>query len=346
MAHAEMPEFTDKASRDAGEGGVNVRTLTYAEALREALVEEMERDERVFLMGEDIGVYGGIFGVTAGLLERFGKKRVVDTPISETFIVGGGVGAALTGLRPVVELQFADFVAVAMDEICGKAAKWRYMHGALFTVPLVIRLPEGAIGGAGPEHSQCPEGLFWSAPGLYVLTPATPSDAKGLLKSAIRDDNPVLFFEHKGLYNTSGEVPSGDHLVPIGKAAVRRRGSDVTIVAWSNMVLRALEAAQQLESEGISVEVIDPRGIRPLDREAILESVEKTGRVVLAHEAPKIGGPGGEVAAMIAEEALSSLEAPIRRVGAPDVPIPQSVFLESFVVPTSQDIAEAIREIV
>lgn len=321
------------------------REITYTEAIREALFEEMERDERVFVMGQDVGAYGGLFGATSGLQERFGKKRCFDTPISETFITGGGVGAAITGLRPVVELQFADFVAIAMDEIYDKAAKWRYMHGGLFTVPLVIRAAEGAMGGAGPEHSQCPEALFWSAAGLYVLTPSTPADAKGLLKSAIRDDNPVLFLEHKALANAKGEVPGGEHLVPIGQADVKREGTDVTVIAWSNMVGSALEAAETLEGEGISVEVVDPRGIRPLDKEAILASVEKTGRVVLAHEAPKPGGPGSEVAAIIAEEAVDLLEGPIKRVAAPDVPIPQSIYLERFVVPTAEDIGRAVKEL-
>ena len=322
-----------------------VRTITYAEAIREALAEELERDDRVFLMGEDVGAFGGVFGVTAGLQERFGKRRVFDTPISENFIAGSAVGAAITGLRPIVELQFADFVSVAMDEIYGKLAKWRYMHGALFTVPVVVRLPEGAIGGAGPEHSQCPEALFWSAPGLYVVTPSTPADAKGLLKSAIRDDNPVLFFEHKALYSSTGPVPESEHLVPLGQADIKRAGSDVTVIAWSNMVLRALEAAEVLAGEGISVEVVDPRGIRPFDKETVLGSVMKTGRVVLAHEASKTGGPAAEVIAIIAEEALSSLEAPIKRVAAPDVPIPQSVYLEQFMVPTAEQIAAAVREI-
>jgi pyruvate/2-oxoglutarate/acetoin dehydrogenase E1 component len=320
------------------------REITYVEAIREALLEEMERDERVFVMGQDVGAYGGLFGATAGLQERFGNKRCFDTPISETFITGGGVGAAITGLRPVVELQFADFVAIAMDEIYDKAAKWRYMHGGLFKVPLVIRAAEGAMGGAGPEHSQCPEALFWSAAGLYVLTPSTPADAKGLLKSAIRDDNPVIFLEHKALVNTTGQVPEGEHLVPIGEADIKREGTDVTVVAWSNMVLRALEAAETLESEGISVEVVDPRGIRPLDKETILSSVEKTGRVVLAHEAPKPGGPGSEVAAILAEEAVEYLEGPIKRVAAPDVPIPQSAHLERYYVPTADDVARAVRD--
>ena len=318
------------------------RTITYSQAVTEALSEELERDPRVFFMGEDIG-FGGVFGLSRGLQRRFGKQRVFDTPISETLIVGAGVGAAITGTRPVVELQFADFVTIAMDEIYNKAAKWRYMHGGQFTVPLVILAPQGAIGGAGPEHSQCPEALFWSAPGLYVLTPATPADMKGLLKSAIRNDNPVLVMPHKALLNTSGEVPDGDHTVPLGKAQVRRPGADVTVVAWSAMVGKALEAAKRLSGIGVDVEVIDARGVRPFDFETVLESVRKTGRLVIAHEAPVVGGPGGEVAAVIAERALMHLEAPIRRVGAADVPIPQSSVLERVVIPNVDDIVAAVR---
>jgi pyruvate/2-oxoglutarate/acetoin dehydrogenase E1 component len=309
------------------------------------MAEEMARDDRVFVLGEDVGRYGGSFGVTAGLHERFGGHRVLDTPISETLIVGAAVGAALTGLRPVVDLQFADFVHAAMDEIYLKAALWRYMHGSLFTVPLVIRCPEGATGGYGPEHSACPEAIFWSAVGLYVVTAATPADAKGLLKSAIRSDNPVLFFEHKGLYQVRGEVPEGDHLVPLGEAAVVRPGSDVTVVAWSNFVGLALDAAEQLADEGVDIEIIDPRGIRPLDKEAILTSVEKTGRLVLAHEAPLIGGHAGEVAAMLADEAFYYLDGPIKRVGAPHVPLPPSPHLERFVLPTAADIVAVVREL-
>jgi acetoin:2,6-dichlorophenolindophenol oxidoreductase subunit beta len=321
------------------------RIITGAEALKEAMIEEMERDDRVYFMGEDVGLIGGGIGQHGGLFERFGEKRVIDTPISETFIIGGAVGAAITGLRPVVELMFADFVGCAMDELYNKVGKWRFMHGSLFTVPLVVRLPEGAVGGAGPEHSQCPESLFWSAPGLYVAIPSSPADAKGLLKSAIRSDNPVLFFEHKLLYYMTGEVPDGDHLIPLGKADIKREGTDVTIIAWSMQVNKALEAAELLAKDGISVEVVDPRGIRPLDKETILASVEKTGRVVFAHEPAKTGGPASEVAAIIAEEALSSLAAPIKRVAAPDVPIPQSIFLESFYVPSTTDIVNAVREI-
>jgi pyruvate dehydrogenase E1 component beta subunit len=320
------------------------RSITYSQAVTEALAEELERDPTVFFMGEDIG-FGGVFGLSRGLQSRFGKHRVFDTPISETLIVGAGVGAAITGTRPVVELQFADFVAIAMDEIYNKAAKWRYMHGGQFEVPLVILAPEGAIGGAGAEHSQCPEALFWSAPGLYVLTPSTPADMKGLLKSAIRDPNPVLIMPHKALLNTTGEVPDGDHLVPLGKARVVRPGSDVTVVAWSVMVGKALEAATRLAASGIDVEIIDPRGVRPFDFDTVLESVRKTGRLVLAHEAPVVGGPGGEVAAVVAERAMMHLEAPIRRVGAADVPIPQSSALERSVIPQVDDIVAAVRAI-
>ena len=321
------------------------RTLTFGEAMKEAIAEEMAQDERVFVMGEDVALFGGLFGEFAGLTQRFGEKRVIDTPISEMFIVGGAVGAAITGLRPIAELSFADFVVNAMDEIYGKAAKWRYMHGGLLSVPMVILGFEGAMGGAGPEHSQCPEGLFWSAPGLYVVIPSTPADAKGLMKSAIRDDNPVLFLVHKTLGGLKGEVPDGDYLVPLGQADIKREGGDVTVIAWSNMVHRSLEAAEQVAKEGISVEVIDPRGLRPLDERAILQSVAKTGRVVLAHEAPKTGGPGGEVAALIAEKALDSLAAPIKRVAAPDVPIPQSMFLEQLYVPSTAAIVAAIKEV-
>jgi len=319
------------------------RTITYAQAVIEALEEELERDRTVFFMGEDIA-FGGVFGLSKDLQNRFGTKRVFNTPISETLIVGAGVGAAITGTRPVVELQFADFVSVAMDEIYNKAAKWRYMHGGQFTVPLVILAPEGAIGGAGPEHSQCPEALFWSAPGLYIVTPSTPADMKGLLKSAIRDSNPVLVMPHKALLNTSGPVPDGEHLVPLGKAHVCKQGADVTVVAWSAMVLKALEAAGGLAGQ-IDVEVIDPRGVRPFDFNTLLESVRKTGRLVIAHEAPVVGGPGGEVAAYVAEKALMHLEAPIRRVGAADVPIPQSALLERWVIPQVEDIVNAVRSV-
>jgi pyruvate/2-oxoglutarate/acetoin dehydrogenase E1 component len=322
-----------------------MRVISYARAIREALDEELERDDRVFIMGQDVGAYGGAFGITKGLQAKFGKRRVFDTPISETFIVGGGVGAAITGLRPVVELQYADFISIAMDEIYNKAAKWRYMHGGLFTVPMVIRAAEGAAGGGGPEHSQSPEAMLMSANGLHVITPSTPADAKGLLKSAIRSDNPVVYLEHKALYGMKGEVPDGEHLVPIGKADIKRAGTDVTVVAWTTLVHRSLEAAEQLALEGISVEVIDPRGVRPLDMDTIIASVKRTGRLVIAHEAPKTGGAGTEVAAIVAEEAIDYLAAPIRRVAGADVPMPQSVDLEPFAIPGTDAVIAAIRSV-
>jgi pyruvate/2-oxoglutarate/acetoin dehydrogenase E1 component len=318
------------------------RSITYSQAITEALAEELERDPRVFYFGEDIA-FGGVFGLSRGLQQRFGKERVFDTPISENLIAGAGVGAAITGTRPIAELQFADFVTVAMDEIYNKAAKWRYMHGGQFAVPLVILAPEGAIGGAGPEHSQCPEALFWSAPGLYVVTPSNPADMKGLLKAAIRDDNPVLVMPHKALLNVSGPVPDGDHVVPLGQAAICREGQHVTVVAWSIMVNKALKAATTLAAEGIELEIIDPRGVRPFDFDKIVESVRKTGRLVIAHEAPVVGGPGAEIAAVVAERALMHLESPIRRVGALDVPVPQSALLEKFVIPTTDDIVRAVH---
>jgi pyruvate/2-oxoglutarate/acetoin dehydrogenase E1 component len=322
-----------------------MRVISYARAIREALDEELERDDRVFIMGQDVGAYGGAFGITKGLQEKFGKRRVFDTPISETFIVGGGVGAAITGLRPVVELQYADFISIAMDEIYNKAAKWRYMHGGLFTVPMVIRAAEGAAHGGGPEHSQSPEAMLMSANGLHVITPSTPADAKGLLKSAIRSDNPVVYLEHKALYGMKGEVPDGEHLVPIGKADIKRAGTDVTVVAWTTLVHRSLEAAEQLALEGISVEVIDPRGVRPLDMDTIIASVKRTGRLVIAHEAPKTGGAGTEVAAIVAEEAIEYLAAPIRRVAGADIPMPQSVDLEPFAIPGTDAVIAAIRSV-
>ncbi|MEW5920572.1 MAG: pyruvate dehydrogenase complex E1 component subunit beta, partial [Bacillota bacterium] len=280
-----------------------MREISYVEALNEALKEEMERDETVFMMGQDVGKFGGIFGVTKGLYERFGPERVKDTPLSETAIIGAAVGAAAAGqMRPVCELMLADFVGVCIDEIYNKAGKWKYMHGGAPNISLVIRAPMGAKGGGGAEHSQCPEALFMHGPGLKMLVPSTPYDAKGLLKSAIRDDDPVLFFEHKLLYNTKGEVPAEEYVAPIGKAATRREGRDVTILAYSLMVHKALEAAALLEAEGISAEVIDLRSLIPLDEETILDSVAKTGRAVIVHEANKRGGVGAEISALIAEK--------------------------------------------
>lgn len=319
------------------------REITFAEAIVEALAEEMALDDRVFVMGEDVGQFGGVFGATRGLQDEFGERRVFDTPLSETLIVGAAVGAALTGLRPVAELQYSDFLAIAMDEVYNKAAKWRFMHGGNHSVPMVLRAPEGAKGGGGAEHSQSPGGWFQSAFGMYVLMPSNPADAKGLLKAAIRDDNPVLFLEHKALYNKRGPVPDGDHVIPLGVAEVVRAGDDVTIVAWGSYVGRALRAAQLLANEGIEAEVIDPRGIRPLDLDTIMSSLQRTGRLVLVHEAPRAGGPGAEVAAHVAEFALDLLEAPIVRVTMPDTYFPQSVHLERQLLPTVDDIVTAVR---
>jgi len=322
------------------------REMTYAHAIGEAMAEEIERDPRVYLWGEDVGVYRGAMGVTAGLLERFGPKYIIDTPLSETFIAGGAVGAAITGLRPIAEMMYSDFLMVAGDEIVNKAGKWRWMHGGLFKLPIVFRMPEGVAGGGGPEHGQSPEAFLWQAPGLKIVIPSTPADAKGLLKSAIRDDNPVCFFEHRGLYRTRGMIPDGEHLVPIGQADIKRTGSDVTVIAWSLMVHRALEAAEEVAQEGISVEVLDPRGLRPLDFDSIIKSLEKTGRLVFVHEAPKSGGPAAEIIARISEEALDLLAAPIKRVAAPDIPVPMSIRLEPLYVPQTSQIVAAIREVV
>lgn len=319
------------------------RNISYSQAITEALDEEMGRDERVVLLGEDVGRMGGIFGATPGLYDKYGADRVIDTPISEMFIVGGSVGLAITGLRPVAELQFADFIFNAADETYAKMSKWRYMHGGQFTVPMVLRLPEGATGGGGAEHSQCPEAALLEHPGSHIVVASTPADAKGLLKAAIRDDNPVAFFEHKALYAMKGEVPDGDHVVEIGKADIKREGTDVTIVAWGRMVHLALQAAERLQRDGISAEVLDTRGLRPLDTDAIFASIEKTGRLVIAQEAPKSGGGASEISAIVAEQALDLLEAPILRVAALDVPIPQSAELEALVLPTALDIETAVR---
>lgn len=320
------------------------RTITMGAALREALLEEMERDPRVFIMGEDVGAMGGVFGVTHGLQKRFGKKRVIDTPISEMFIVGGGVGAAITGLRPVVELQFADFLYNAADEVLAKMAKWRYMHGGNVTVPMVLRLPAGAMGGVGAEHSQCPEAMLLQAPGLHVVVPSTPRDAKGLLKSAIRNDNPVCFFEHKAMYQITGEVPDEEYTIPLGTADIKHQGRDVSIITWGRMAHIAMSVAEAAKKRDISVEVVDVRCLQPLDLDTILRSVRKTGRVIISHEASKTGGAGAEIAALIAENALESLQGPIRRVCGPDAPIPQSQHLEKLWLPNSADLLQAVME--
>ena len=320
------------------------REITYAEAIREALREEMARDERVFIIGESINY--GLFGVTAGLRDEFGSERVRNAPISEAAIVGAALGAALTGMRPIAEIMFADFLFCAMDSIANQVAKWRYMVAGQANVPLVIRAPQGSGFGMGCHHSQSPEWVFAHFPGLKVVAPSTPYDAKGLLKASIRDDNPVLFFEHKMLYRMRGPVPEGEYIIPLGRADVKREGSDATIVATSLMVHRALEAAEELAKEGISAEVIDPRTLSPLDKEAILASVRRTGRLIIAEEACRTGGFGAEVAAIVAEEAIDALDAPIRRVAAFDVPIPFSPPLEDYVIPDKKRIIEAVRGVV
>ncbi len=322
-----------------------MREITYAQAIKEALVEEMRRDPTVILYGEDVANFGGIFRITTGLKEEFGDNRVFDTPISENAIVGAGVGAALTGLRPIVELQFADFLFTAADEVVLKAGMWRYAHGGAYKIPLVIRCPSGAAG-VGPEHGQCPEAFFMHTPGLKIASPATPADAKGLLKSAIREDNPVLYFEHKLLYATKGEVPEGaDVLVPFGKAAIRREGDSLTLVAYSAMVLKALKAAERLAQDGHNVEVIDPRTLNPFDKTTIIESVKKTGKIVVAEESYKTLGVGAEIAAILMEEALEYLDRPLRRVAIPDVPIPTAAVLEQYVIPNEEKIYQACREL-
>lgn len=319
------------------------RQLSYKRAINEALLQEMKRDPSTILYGEDVSRLGGVFRVTKGLADAIGADRVFDTPISEATLVGMAVGAAITGLRPICELQFSDFSAIAMDEIYNKLAKWRYMHGGNFRMPVVLRLPMGASGGAGAEHSQSLESLFMNCPGLYIAVPSTPSDAKGLLKSAIRSDNPVLFFEHRGLYEAVGDVPEEDYVVPLGVADVKRKGTDVTVIAISRMVPKALKAAEQAAAEGISVEVVDPRTLFPLDRETILESVRKTGRVVVAYEGYRTAGAGAELAALIAEAAIYDLEGPVLRVAGADMPLPAHMVTEQWLIPQAEDVLAAIR---
>ena len=324
-----------------------MRKITYKEALREALKEEMRRDPTVFLLGEDIGRYwGGAFKVTEGLSEEFGDERVRDTPISENAIIGTAVGAAITGMRPVAEIMFGDLTALAMDQIANQAAKIRYMFGGQINCPLVIRTPFGAGVNIASHHSQSLEAWFIHVPGLYVAVPSTPYDAKGLLKSAIRGDNPVFFCEHKLLYPIQGEVPEEEYTVTFGIADVKREGADVTVVATLYMVHKALKAAEMLEAEGISVEVVDPRTLTPLDKQTIIKSVKKTGRTVIVSEDCKTAGVSAEIAAVVAEEALDYLDAPIKRVAEPDTPIPFSPPLEQYVIPDEKAIIKAVKEVV
>jgi len=323
-----------------------MREITYAEAIREAMSEEMRRDPRVFFMGEDIGVYGGAFGVSVGMFEEFGPERVRDTPISEAVIAGAAVGAALTGTRPIAEIQFSDFLSLALDQLGNQAAKIRYMFGGKAQVPMVVRAPEGSGTGAAAQHSQSQEALYAHIPGLKVVVPSTPADAKGLLKTAIRDNNPVLFFEQKLLYRQKGPVSEEEYLIPFGQADIKRPGKDLTLVVWGRMVSMCLGVCEKLAKEGIDVEVLDPRTIVPLDSAAIIASVKKTGRLLVVHEAVKTGGFAGEIIAQIADsEAFFHLDAPIRRVTGYDIPIPYNPNLERNAVPTPERIEEAIRSL-
>jgi pyruvate dehydrogenase E1 component beta subunit len=329
----------------AGASGATIEQF-YSEALRDAIRLEMLRDPRVLVLGEDIAEHGGAFQVTAGMLAEFGPDRIRQTPISELGIVGAGVGAALTGLRPIVELMYIDFAGLAIDQIVNQAAQNRFMFGGQARVPLVVRTQGGSGRGNAAQHSKSLEAWFTHVAGLKVVMPATPADAKGLLAAAIRDDDPVMFIEHKLLYRTKGQVPVGEYVVPLGKADVKRQGSDLTIVTWSREVLFALEAAAQLAADGVDAEVIDLRTLVPLDRETLLASVRKTHRLLVVHEAIKRGGYGGEIAALVAEEAFDDLDAPPRRLAGVETPIPYAAHLERGVIPQVEDIVRVAKELV
>ena len=322
-----------------------MREITYRQALNEALDEEMARDSSVFLLGEDIAIYGGAYGVTANLWGKYGDDRVRDTPISESAIAGIGLGAALTGMRPVGEIMYIDFISLALEQIGNQAAKIRYMFGGKCTVPLTIRTEGGAGRTLGAHHSQSLESWLMHIPGIKVVMPSTPYDAKGLLKASIREDNPIVFIEHKMLYNTKGNVPEKEYVLPIGVAEVKREGKDVTIVTYSKMVLLALEAAKLLENEGISVEIIDVRTLLPLDIKTIVKSTRKTNRVIIVEEDCKTGGAGAEIGIQIVENAFDYLDAPIMRIAGADVPMPKSPVLEKLAIPDTERICEGVREI-
>ena len=318
---------------------------TYREALIEGIDEEMTRDGRVFLLGEDVGLYGGAFATTKGLYEKYGPQRIIDTPISESAIVGSALGSALTGLRPIAQIMFIDFVGVCMDQIANQVAKARYMSGGQVTVPLVIRTQGGGGRSLAAQHSQSLEAWFMHLPGIKVVLPSTPADAKGLMKSAIRDDNPVMLIEHKLLYNTEGDVPEGERLTPIGKADIKREGADVSLISYSRMVLRCLEVAEQLAAEGISAEVVDLRSLVPLDMETVIASVAKTNRAVVVYEGHKNAGAGAEVAARLANEGFDYLDAPVKRVAALDCPLPFNQSLERVVIPETSEIVRHVRSV-
>ena len=321
-----------------------MKEITYLEAISQALDEEMTRDRNVFLLGEDIGYYGGAFRVTEGFFEKYGQWRVIDTPLSESGFTGAAIGAALMGMRPVVEMQFADFISCAFDQIVNVAAKNFYRWGG--KTPIVIRAPFGDSVHGGAFHSQCPEGFFLNVPGLKMVAPSNPYDAKGLLKASIRDDDPVIYFEHKFLYRRiKGNIPDEDYVVPIGKAKVVKEGGDISVITYSAMVHIALEAAQILEGEGISLEVVDLRTLLPLDKEGIYGSVKKTSKVIVLYEASRTGGVGAEVAALISEDIFGYLDAPIIRISAPDVPIPYSPPMEEFYMPKADDVVRAARRL-
>jgi 2-oxoisovalerate dehydrogenase E1 component beta subunit len=322
------------------------KELTYLEAIREALGDEMRRDPKVFVLGEDVGLYGGAFGVTQGLWDEFGETRVIDTPISESAIIGVSIGAALRGYRPVAEMQFADFISCGFDQIVNQAATLRYRYGGRASVPMVVRAPSGGNVGGGLYHSQNPEAWFAHRAGLKVVAPSTPYDAKGLLKAAIRDNNPVIYFEHKYLYRRAkGPVPEGDEIVPIGVAATRREGSDITLITYGAMVQPSLEAADHVSKDGVEVEVIDLRSLLPLDKEALFRSVEKTNRALIVHEDVKTLGIGAELAALLVEERFDHLDAPVLRVTYPDTHCPFSQVLEQAVLPNADTITAALQRL-
>jgi pyruvate dehydrogenase E1 component subunit beta len=320
--------------------------MTYREALNQALREELDRDERVFIMGEEVGYFGGAFKVTDGLLAVYGEKRVRDTPISELTITGAGIGAAMGGLKPIVELMTINFALLALDQIVNNAAKIHYMFGGNAKVPVVIRAPQGAGHQLGAQHSQSLEAYFLHCPGLRVVIPATPADAKGLLKASIRQENPVIFLEHESLYGVKGEVPDGDHIVPLGKANVMRGGKDVTIVSYSKCVYDSMAAAEALENEGIDAEVIDLRTLKPLDRATVVESVKKTGKAIIVYEGWRTGGAGAEIAAQIYEAAFDHLDAPVERVATLDTPMPYNARLERAALPSAADIVKVAERLV
>ncbi len=324
-----------------------MREITYAQAIKEAMCEEMRKDENVFLMGEDVGIYGGAFGVSVGMFEEFGEDRIKDTPISEAVIAGAATGAAITGMRPIAEIMFSDFTTIAMDQLVNQAAKCRYMFGGKAKVPMVLRTPGGSGTGAAAQHSQSLEAWFCHVPGLKVVIPSTPYDAKGLLKAAIRDDNPVVFIEQKLLYRRKGEVPEEDYVIPLGKADIKKAGKDVSIITYGRMLPICLKAAGDLAAKNIDVEVIDIRTLVPMDKETVINSAKKTGRVLIVHEAVQTGGYGAEIAATITDsDAFFYLDAPVRRLGGLDIPIPYCPELEKNAVPTEESVTHAVMELV